>query len=257
MDRVVFTLPNMDDVIRHRDLTYASDSPGLLMDVYVPPDGERDGHAPGVIFIHGGPVRPDRNMKETGQYRSWGALAAASGWVGITFNHRYLSPETLVQSADDVLTAIQYIRQQAPTYGLDPNRLCLWACSGGGPHIAFALRDQPEYLRCLVIYYAVLDLRPFEQFTQVLGEETVARYSASAHLQGRSLRLPIFVARAGLDHPDLNQTLDSFVMQALSANVPLEVMNHPHGHHGFDMFDDNERSRQIIARSLAFMREQV
>jgi len=51
--------------------------------------------------------------------------------------------------------------------------------------------------------------------------------------------------------------MDDFVAEALRANTALELMNHPAGEHGFDIATDDARSRQIIARTLAFMKESV
>jgi hypothetical protein len=52
----------------------------------------------------------------------------------------------------------------------------------------------------------------------------------------------------------VNPSLDTFVAEALSKNVSLELMTHPTGQHAFDVLDDHERSRQIIARALGFAR---
>ena len=55
----------------------------------------------------------------------------------------------------------------------------------------------------------------------------------------------------------INQSIDAFVQEALAGNAPLEVMNHPTGRHGFDILDDNDRSREIIARAVAFAQVHV
>jgi acetyl esterase/lipase len=256
---VVYTLPGLDSIELQRDLAYnpAVDQ-DLRLDAYLPSNSPPDTPLPGVLFIHGGPVPAQRgSVKESGQYRSWGALAAASGLLGFTFNHQYNAPEQLEQSVGNVIAAVEYIRQQASTFNLDPDRLCLWTCSGGGPHICFALRDRPAYVRCLVLYYAILDLRPVDWLVSALGQETAYHYSAVAYIEKQPLPFPIFIGRAGLDHPGINQTIDNFVAQALQANTALEVMNHPVGEHGFDIMNDDTRSRQIVARTLAFIRENL
>ena len=219
---VVYTVPNMDQVKKQRDLVYKTvNGQNLLFDVYLPPNLKENSSLPGVIFIHGGPVSPEKNMKETGQYRSWGALAAASGLVGITFNHRYFAPDLLTQSIEDVEAVVDHIRAQAQAFHLDPNRLCLWACSGGGPHIYFALSEQPNYVRCMVIYYAMMDLRPIEFLANALDEQTSHQYSPVMHIQDAPINFPIFLVRAGLDYPELNRTMDDFIVQALHANFNL------------------------------------
>ena len=66
--------------------------------------------------------------------------------------------------------------------------------------------------------------------------------------------VPMLIARAGQDFPGFNGTVDAFVAEALKHNLPLEVLNHPQGRHGFDIVDDDARSREIVARTFAFLR---
>jgi acetyl esterase/lipase len=149
-----------------------------------------------------------------------------------------------------VSAAIRYVSEHAGALGVDGDRLAVWAFSGGGPLLS--LRDRPPHIRCLLAFYAVLDLRPLlTPDSDPARIERVVRLSPAAHLAGATV--PIFVARAGVDTM-VNASLDTFVTEALSKNVELELMNHPNGQHAFDVLDDNERSRQIIARALEFAR---
>jgi hypothetical protein len=54
-------------------------------------------------------------------------------------------------------------------------------------------------------------------------------------------------------HPFLNGTIDRFIAAALAHNAPLEALNHPEGRHGFDILDDDPRSREIAARTIEFL----
>ena len=73
-----------------------------------------------------------------------------------------------------------------------------------------------------------------------------------------SARFPsMFIARAGLDDANLNEGLDRFVQVALKKNVAVELVNHVSGHHGFDIEDDNERSREILKRTIEFIKTQT
>lgn len=65
---------------------------------------------------------------------------------------------------------------------------------------------------------------------------------------------PMFIARAGLDDADSNESTDRFIQAALSNNLTIDSMNHPQGHHGFDVDDDNDRSREIIKRAVEFIK---
>ena len=255
---VVFVMPGLDDLFIERDIIYKSlDRQELLLDVYRPSTVAANQLLPGVIFIHGGPVPIDHPLKDSGQYQSWGRLAAASDLVGITFNHAYYAPEQLSQSAANVLSAITYVRENAAKFHLDPDRICLWTCSGAGPHICFALRQSPAYVRCLVIYYAIMDVRPVPFLADVLSEAEMEMYSAVSHIQDKPIPFPTLIVRAGLDNEGLNETISRFSAQAVATNSPIEMINYPQGQHGFDILDDNARSRQIIARTLAFIRENI
>ena len=53
--------------------------------------------------------------------------------------------------------------------------------------------------------------------------------------------------------PGLNEALDRFVCAALTRNLPMTVVNHAGGPHGFDIFDDSEMTRDVIRQILAFL----
>ncbi|HKC23293.1 MAG TPA: alpha/beta hydrolase [Thermoanaerobaculia bacterium] len=241
---IVHRVPGMEDVEIRRDLTYATaDGTPLGMDVYRPAEagGTR---LPAVVLIHGGPI-PVVGAKRMGVFTSYGRLLAASGFVAVTFNHRFLAPERLLDAAADVEAATSYVRGQAGELGVDENRLAFWAFSGGGPLLSLALRGAPSYVRALVAYYAALELI----------DETRRDLSPIHHLRAEAGRVPpILVARAGLDQPSLNAGIDRFVQEALATNACVDVLNHPAGRHGFDILDDDARSREIIARTVEFLR---
>ena len=160
---LIYTVPGMENVLVEANISYKSvNDEDLLMDIYRPSAIDTNTHLPGIVFIHGGPVSSEHPLKDSGQYRSWGRLASASGLIGITFNHSYHAPDQLPQSAANVQDAVAFVRDNAARFQLDPNRICLWTCSGGGPHVCFALRDKPDFVRCLVIYYAIMDVKPVD-----------------------------------------------------------------------------------------------
>lgn len=42
-------------------------------------------------------------------------------------------------------------------------------------------------------------------------------------------------------------------LQSARPSAPALVMNHATGHHGFDIEDDNNRSREILKRTMEFL----
>ncbi len=209
-----------------------------------------------MIFIHGGPVPLNyASPTEWGQYQSWGRLAAASGFTAFTFDHSYTDFAKLEEGAADVASAVDYIRSNASKFLLDPDRLCLWACSGGGPLLSSTLRDQPDYISCIVVYYAYMDLRQKKEITSVLPRDVVRNFSPAAWISDRKASgIPILVVKAALDDATLNESIDTFIERAFIAEWGIELTCHKNGHHGFDVNDDDSRSREIIAQTLDFMK---
>ncbi|HJZ68156.1 MAG TPA: alpha/beta hydrolase [Blastocatellia bacterium] len=254
---VVYRVPGMDKVTVKSDLKYTTASdPNLLMDAYIPPGLGKNERRPAVVFIHGGATSAFR-PKDWGIYKSWGRLVAASGMIGVTFTHRLGYPKPLLaQAASDVSAAISYVRANADSLNIDKDRLCLAAYSAGGPMLSIAMRDKPEYIRCLVAFYAFLDIQQSEPHRANEPPEMLKSFSPITYLAADAAKLPpMFIARAGLDEvPTMNDSIDRFIREALSRNASIIVANHPHGVHGFDNQTDDERSREIIRSAIEFMK---
>jgi dienelactone hydrolase len=254
---VVFEVAGMDDVDVRADLTYKTrDGGDLRFDVYRPRSDDRA--TPAVIFVHGdGPPEVLADAKDWGQYTSWGRLVAASGLVGVTFNHRStLGATALREAASDVDDLISHVRGRDDELGIDPERLCIWTCSAGGPIGMRAALGGHSYVRCAVCFYGMLDLRQLrDQIPETVADEVVQYFSPVCHLPfDRRDVPPMLIARAGLDRPVFNEAIDRFSSEAVQRGATVDLLTHPKGQHGFDVLDDDDRSKEIIARTLAFMR---
>ncbi len=253
---VVLKVPGMDNVKVVQNLKYTkSDDPNVLMDIYVPPDLSEDQKRPAVIFLHGG-AKTDYTPKDWGVYTSWGRLIAASGFVGVTFTHRLEYPNaSLEKAATDVRDAINYVRSNADKYHIDKERICLIAYSAGGPLLTLAMRGDMPFVRCLVGFYAFMDIQQSD-YRKTEKLETVKSFSPITYLQTDASKIPpMFIARAGHDEvPTMLDSIDRFVNEALARNIALTFLNHPQGVHGFDNQNDDDRSREIIRTAIEFVR---
>ena len=256
MPPVVYRLPGMDTVTVHSSLKYSDiDNPFLLMDVYIPPGLSNDDVRPIVMFIHGG-AGPQYRPKDWGIFQSWGRLVASAGMVTVMFTHRLGYPKPLLaESALDVSNALDYIRSHADSFHADPDRIGLVAWSAGGPLLSTAMRDKPPFVRCLVALYAYLDIQRSPSHIDNESVEALKAFSPISYLHGdASAMAPLFVAKAGQDEvPMMNDSIDRFLTAAIAANAPLTYMNHPFGEHGFDNQSNDDRSREIIRSTLAFL----
>lgn len=256
--KVVHTVPGMERADVRRNLVYRTVSEQTLeMDVYSPPGATSP--LPVVILIHGGPVPAQARPKDWAVFVSYGRMLAASGFVAVTFNHRFFGPELLPAAGSDVTAAVDHVRSNAATLGIEKNLIALWALSGGGPFLSLPLRGGWPFVRALVAYYAALDLQaPPPGTSSGISAELRQDFSPLKHIAGAAGNSPsLFVARAGRDNAWLNATIDRFVQEALARNLALELMTHPDGQHGFDILDDDGRSREIIERTLAFLRQRL
>jgi acetyl esterase/lipase len=206
----------------------------LLADIYTPAPGAK---RPIVILIHGGPITPEEKMKNLPVFRDYGRLLAGEGFVAVAFNHRYYTMNDYATSAADVGALVDYVRAHAAELKADPDRVVLWVFSGGGPLLTLGF--DRTYVRALVDFYGVLD-----------GPPPFAPIARAAEI-----RVPMLIARAGHDMPQVNEPLKRFLDAALANGVTLELLNHPAGVHAFDILTDDARTREVIGRTLAFIRE--
>jgi acetyl esterase/lipase len=253
---VVLKVPGMDRVKVFENLKYTkSDDPNVLMDIYVSPDLSENEKRPAVIFLHGG-AKTDYTPKDWGVYTSWGRLIAASGFVGVTFTHRLEYPNaSLEKAAADVRDAIKYVRENADKYHVDKDRVCLSAYSAGGPLLTLAMRGDMPFVRCLVGFYAFMDIQQSD-YRKTEKPETVKSFSPITYLQTDANKIPpMFIARAGNDVvPTMLDSIDRFINEALAKNIALSLANHPEGVHSFDNQNNDDRSREIIRTAIEFIR---
>lgn len=173
-------------VKRIDDLVYSSQhGRPLLADLYLPEEPPRP--LPVVLYLHsGGWLRGDR--------RTCPDLArffAERGIAMLSIDYR-LSDEAIFPAAlDDVFAAIEWVRSEGPSHGLDPEHLGIWGASAGGHLASLAVLSEPETkVRCVVAAYPPVD------FYQ-LPERAFAADSYESRFLGAPIReVPELVAKA-------------------------------------------------------------
>jgi len=251
---VVYLIPGMDAVTIRRDIQYDSNSEGLTMDVYQPPDCKAGARIPAVLFVSGySDLGFQRilgcKLKEMESYVSWGKLVAASGMAAINYS--------ATEPAGDVHSVLKYVRQHAALLGIDENRIGVWSCSGNVPNaLAVLMGETRDYLKCAALCYGVmLDLDGYTSTAESAKMFGFVNPCAGKSVNDLPRNVPLFIARAGQDEmPHLNETLDRFVAAALTCNLPITFINHASAPHAFDVMQDSEATREVIRQILAFMR---
>jgi dienelactone hydrolase len=226
--QLVYQVPGMEKVLVLKNVAYKkTDSGELKLDLYYPPDFRKGSELPTVVFINGVGDQAGSKLKEWGPYRSWGALVAASGWVGVTFEAR--GPYN--QSRPDIADLFRFLHSDGARLGVDVNRIAAWVCSGNVfSGLPVLMEEKIPGLVCAVVYYGSAPL------TRIRGD------------------LPVLIVRAGRDNRELNQSIDRLVGMAVASGAPWTLVNAPGSHHAFDVLDETEESRRIVRQTIEFFR---
>lgn len=119
-----------------KDAAYAADHPAQRLDVYLP---EGNGPTPAVIFLHGGGWRGGSKHGVPGFL----AAAVREGWLAVVaVEYRFTDVAIHPAQVNDCMRAIQFTRQHATEWRIDPRRLGVTGGSAGG-HLSLwvALHD--------------------------------------------------------------------------------------------------------------------
>ncbi len=114
-----------------KNLVYASiNNVDLKLDLYVPKKAE--GPMPLVVWIHGG------GWREGSKERCPALPLLRRGFAVASINYRLTDVAVFPAQIYDCKAAIRYLRANAKTYDIDPDRIGVWGASAGG-HLAALL----------------------------------------------------------------------------------------------------------------------
>jgi dienelactone hydrolase len=253
--RLVYQAPAMKDVSRSRGIPYDSESgSSLKLDIYFPPHSDRGHKLPLVILISGYPDSAIKkfygvNQKDLGLFDSWAELIAASGMIAV----RYESE----RSAGETDRAIAFLRKNAGAFGIDPERIALFGCSANTLTAQSMMQDPVPGIKCAVFYYPIL-ATPDGRDTDIIAASAkrFGFYWDGLKKMGQiSKNIPLFVVSVGKEsHPEVKDTTDHFVREAMSLGIPLTYIHYAGGQHDFDVMDDTEEARSIIRQTVDFLK---
>jgi acetyl esterase/lipase len=244
---VFYSVPGMDAVRVENDIVFRTvDATTLKADIYLP---AARGAAPVVVLVSGGSVN---DWRTAAFYTSFARVLAAEGIAAVNYDKRLARDRNAVPAAtDDSLALIDYLRRNAAKHELDAGRLCTWHFSAGGT-IAGTMLGEKSPASCVVLTYGLLSLGEGD------NDPKLAPYSALAQARERADKFPpTLVVRAGRDSRALNDSIDAFVAAAVSKNAPVSMINYPAGEHGFEILNDTDETRRVIAQSIAWVKRQL
>ncbi|MFD6291099.1 alpha/beta hydrolase [Streptomyces sp. NPDC060205] len=206
-------------------------------------EGEARGPWPAVLFVHGGPVPAGLvpAPRDSPFYLGYARCAASLGAVGAVVEHRLHGITDYARAADDVAEAVDLLRADPR---VDGQRIALWIFSGAGLLAADWIAAPPPWLRCLAFTYPILAPLP--------GWGAVGpRFDPVGALRAAAGTMPpVVLTRAGLETPQIAATVREFTTAADETKAPVEIIDVPHGRHGFETDEPTDASREAVLRAV-------
>jgi carboxylesterase type B len=126
----------------------------LQLDMYRP-TGDTVTSRPAIVWVHGGSF--SGGSKTSGELVDEATTFAKLGFVNVSINYRLESPgcsgsfsncgQAIQEAWADAQTAVRFIRTNAATYGVDPNRIAIGGSSAGGItalNVGYASAEDPS-----------------------------------------------------------------------------------------------------------------
>ena len=124
---ISFSLSAQPEILIQKDIVYGNaGGVDLQFDLAQPIKGV--GPFPAILFFHGGGWQA--GDKSHGHH--WIRTFADSGFVGVTVRYRFAPTFKWPSQVEDVKAAIRYIRANAASYNVDPDRIGVMGESAGG-----------------------------------------------------------------------------------------------------------------------------
>jgi dienelactone hydrolase len=204
-----------------KDVEYGrSDTVRLRMDVYRPA-GAGTRRLPTLIFFNRG-AGADRAQPF---YEAWARAAASRGLVAILPD---LRDET---QAADFQALMGYVTASGAKHGIDRDAIAVFAGSGNVSTALPVVEDPKQtVVKAAVMYYGTGPVTEFRR------------------------DLPLLYVRAGLDRPAVNRDIITLADLAVSQNAPVTLLNHPSGYHAFEMYNDDDATRDVMEQTIAFIK---
>jgi alpha-L-fucosidase 2 len=248
------------DPVLKTDIEFAKvGSVSLTLDAFVP---EGPGPFPTCILVHGGGfVRGD---KQTYIKPIFAPLAEAN-FTWFTINYRLAPEHRFPACADDVVTAIRWVKDHAKEYKVDPTRIAIIGESAGGHLVSYVgvKSGRDLGLAAVVPFYAPHDLESQVKSRNALGEsmqallgltemndEAVKRLreaSPSTYIQANTP--PFLLIHGDKDAQVPYAQSPNFQAKMKAAGNTCDLITIPEGVHGMGGWDklDSDYRQQMIA----------
>jgi len=212
-----FPLP--DNIKEYKDIVYKTvEKKDLKLDIYH--QKNISDTTPLIIFIHGGA------WKKGDKHSYWPYLIpyAEKGYITATIQYRLTGEAIYPAQLNDVISAIQWLQENANEYHIDKNKIALVGGSAGG-HLAMmaAYSDASLKIKGLVNLYGPSDLTtPYAQQTESVQKLIGASYQEVPELY--KMASPItYISKDIPPTLTFQGTLDELVPYEQSDNLDKKI----------------------------------
>lgn len=243
------------------EMVYRTEAPELLMRIYRPVDWKAKDNRPAIVFFFGGGWKsgtPDQFDPHCRRLSELGFVAMAAEYR-IESKHQ----STPLGSFEDAKAAIRWVRENAATFGINPERIAAGGGSAGG-HLATAVavcdssvlsdtRDTPD---AIVAFNPALNLL-VPKVEEVWGTEIYEQLEAISPMQNLAAGHPPMI----IFHGEADSTVSyasavSYAAEAKSLGVdPAPILiGYPGKEHGFFNFGRNGGAdyEDTVSRMIGF-----
>ncbi len=182
-------IPAPEGVSVLRDVIFSTvDQQELRLDLYRPK--KASGTLPVVVWVHGG------GWKNGSKDRCPAAWLAADGFAVASINYRLTHQAQWPAQIDDCRAAVRWLRENAETFNLNPDRIGAWGSSAGGHLVALlGTLDAPDseetssHIQAVCDWFGPTDLltMPPNTISETRTEADIAQ-SNGAKLLGATVR---------------------------------------------------------------------
>lgn len=194
------------------DVAYASQSPTQKLDIYLPNDGKGD--FPVIVAIHGGAFK----MGDKGDMQLNGMLEGLRrGYAVVSINYRMSGEAIFPAAVYDCKAAIRWIKANAKTYQLNPNKMATWGGSAGG-HLAAMIGTSS----------GVEDLEDFTQGNTQFSSEVQAVVDWFGPINFNTMDAQFKVSNKGkTDHDDIDSPESLYIGKKITEARDLVKKTNP------------------------------
>jgi hypothetical protein len=250
LKRVQVQMPATESVEVRQQIPYGG--AGQTIDVYYPAAAAPPARA--VILVSGlSDIGAQRlfgcRINEMQSVISWAKLFAATGVAAVTYT-------TGEDPAADLQALADHLAQSGHEIGIAGDRVALWACSSHVPNALGLLISEPHRVACAALCYGfMLDLDGSSGVATAQRKWRFANPAGGKSAANLPADVPLLIVRAGRDaFPEINPSIDRFVAHALSRNLPIHLVNHHAGAHGFDVDEPGATTERLVQQILTFVR---